>query len=191
MGEETARKSEGFYKQTRGFPQPPRTKSGMIGTQKVFTSTWSWTCPNNINPEKNKNKMENVVHFMDMFYWIYPISSCFSLDADPSNPAAGWPADEAANKSPRPREGCVIASARALDHRKKVVGRSHEKVCSELPSGLIFFGMFTLLCNRLCIENLKVGVFWLFYVFFGHGRSPCSIRKTTYKYHLQIGGTVH
>ena len=41
MGEETPGKSEAFYKQTRAFPQPPRTKSGMIGTQKVFTSTWS------------------------------------------------------------------------------------------------------------------------------------------------------
>lgn len=137
--EETPGKSEGFYKQTRGFPQPPRTKSGMIGTQKVFTSTWSWTCPKNINPKKSK--MENVVHFMDNLFNL-PFSSCFSLDDDPSNPV-GWPADEAANKSPRPREGCP-PSAWALDHRKKVRTITGKSVFTCLLACLsCFFCIFT------------------------------------------------
>lgn len=135
--------------------------------------------------------MENVVHFMDNLFNL-PFSSCFSLDDDPSNPV-GWPADEAANKSPRPREGCP-PSAWALDHRKKS-GRSQEKVCS-LAFWLVYLVFFAFLLDYLLHfttmyrKSKSRGILTVL-CFFGHGRSPCSTRKTTYKYHLQIGGTVH
>ena len=119
----------GFYKQTRGFPQPPRTKSRMIGTQKVFTSTWSWTCAKNINPTK-KCKMENVVHFMDnLIYLIYPFLAVFVWTMTlPTQQRDGLLTKRPTSRPGRakavwsPRLGPWIIGKKS--------GRSHEQVCS-------------------------------------------------------------
>ena len=111
-----------------------------------------------------------------------PFSSCFSLDDDPSNPV-GWPADEAANKSPRPREGCP-PSAWALDHRKKARTITRKSVFTCLLACLSCFFAFLLdylLHFTTMYRKSKSRGILTVLCFFGHGRSPCSTRKTTYK----------